>query len=124
MKVWCSSKRFANFSSAVCNGSNLRHGHAPMHWGGNDLSINWKGVAYCFHPSNKTGAYQLPSITGCHGHPISASPPWQYKGPHLNAGLPNETDTVTLSYDGCVLDYKFADGADEIAQRSTTGVAC
>ena len=109
---------FDNFTTSVC-GSELHRGHAPFHWGQNDLQIHWRGRAYCFHANNKTGMYQLPSVTGCKGTPIDVSPPWQYKGPHMHAALPNETDTVTLNYGKeYIVDYIFKDGEDKIVRRA------
>jgi hypothetical protein len=111
-----------NFTSAVC-ATQLKRGHLPMHWGGNDLNMRWNSRSYCFHANipdpatNQTGSpYQLPSDTGCHGQGrnISAAP--SYQGPHLNADL--LSDTVTLRYrDDYVLEYRFVDNNDEIVRR-------
>lgn len=105
----------ANFTSAVCD-SHVTRGHGAMHWGTNDLALSWKGSSYCFHASNATGRYQLPSLAGCHDtKPVNVTPPWQYKGPHLNAQL--QSDTITLGYGNYILDYTFADGKDVITRR-------
>ena len=99
---------FANFSSAVC-AAKLDTNSA--HQGGH-VALTWKGHGFRFTTNNQTGKYVLPAKDG---KPVDISPPWQYKGPHLNAAL--LSDVVTLSYKDYVLEYQFVDGRDAIVRK-------
>lgn len=107
-------RSFANFSAAVC-GAHLEVD--PSHQGG-QVALAWRGHFYNFTSNNRTGQYRLPTKDG---QPVDISPPWQYKGPHLNGAL--LSDTVTLRYtNDYVLEYQFVDNADAIV-RTTSSVS-
>ena len=109
---------FANFSASVCatklvvNQGHHDRGHEAGHVG-----LMWKGHDYVFNTNNRTGKYVLPTKDS---KSVDISPPFQYKGPHLNADL--LSDTVTLSYtQDYVLVYRFVDGADTIVRKGSSG---
>lgn len=106
---------FENFSAAVCS---TELAVDPSHQGGH-VALRWNGHAYKLTTNNITGKYVLPTKDG---KSVDISPPWQYKGPHLNAPL--LSDTVTLSYtQDYVLEYRFIDNADEIVRKSSSSSA-
>lgn len=100
---------FANFSRTVCA---TKLDVNPSHQDGH-VALRWKGHDYKLITNNRSGQYQLPTKDG---KSVEISPPWQYKGPHLNAAL--LSDVVTLNFKNYVLEYQFVDGADAIIRKS------